>query len=204
MSEFKPEEFMLEPTEDTFQNLRKDDLISLAKHLKIEVRSTLRKREIQKIIMEHLVSEKTFEQSALGKYQDAQTQNLTTVNNSQVNLTDQTSNDELERGRQWQREQEDRQWQREQEERKWQREKMEREREREEREFRLKQQELELKKLEIQAKADNPSGTSKSSVFDFTKHIRMVPPFQEREVDKYFLHFEKVAKNCGRCCSKAC
>ncbi|CAB3998644.1 Hypothetical predicted protein [Paramuricea clavata] len=25
----------------------------------------------------------------------------------------------------------------------------------------------------------------------------MVPPFQEREVDKYFLHFEKVAKNCN-------
>ena len=30
--------------------------------------------------------------------------------------------------------------------------------------------------------------------FDVTKHIRLVPPFQE-EVDKYFLHFEKVAKN---------
>ena len=25
----------------------------------------------------------------------------------------------------------------------------------------------------------------------------MVPPFQGREVDKYFLHFEKVAKNCN-------
>ena len=25
----------------------------------------------------------------------------------------------------------------------------------------------------------------------------MVPPFQEREVDKYFLHLEKVAKNCN-------
>ena len=24
----------------------------------------------------------------------------------------------------------------------------------------------------------------------------MVPPFQEWEVDKFFLHFEKVAKNC--------
>ena len=23
----------------------------------------------------------------------------------------------------------------------------------------------------------------------------MVPPFQEKEVDKYFLHFEKVAEN---------
>ena len=30
--------------------------------------------------------------------------------------------------------------------------------------------------------------------FDLTKHIRLVPPFQEKEVDKYFLHFEKVAE----------
>ena len=31
--------------------------------------------------------------------------------------------------------------------------------------------------------------------FDVTKHIRLVPPFQEKEVDKYFLHFEKVGEN---------
>ena len=31
--------------------------------------------------------------------------------------------------------------------------------------------------------------------FDVTKHIRLVPPFQEQEVDIYFLHFEKVAEN---------
>ena len=31
--------------------------------------------------------------------------------------------------------------------------------------------------------------------FDVTKHIRLVPPFQEKEADKYFLHFEKVADN---------
>ena len=31
--------------------------------------------------------------------------------------------------------------------------------------------------------------------FDVTKHIRLVPPFQEKKVDKYFLHFEKVAEN---------
>ena len=34
--------------------------------------------------------------------------------------------------------------------------------------------------------------------FDVTKHIRLVPPFQEKEVDKYFLHFEKVAENLNR------
>ena len=38
-----------------------------------------------------------------------------------------------------------------------------------------------------------PLDTSKT--FDVTKHIRLVPPFQEKEVDKYFLHFEKVAEN---------
>ena len=32
--------------------------------------------------------------------------------------------------------------------------------------------------------------------FDVSKHIRMVPPFEEWDVDKYFLHFEKVAHNC--------
>jgi hypothetical protein len=34
--------------------------------------------------------------------------------------------------------------------------------------------------------------------FDVTKNIRLVPPFQEKEVDKYFLHYEKVAENLKR------
>ena len=35
--------------------------------------------------------------------------------------------------------------------------------------------------------------TGKTEKFDMSKHIRFVPPFQVSEVDKYFLHFEKVA-----------
>ena len=31
--------------------------------------------------------------------------------------------------------------------------------------------------------------------FDFTRHVKMVPSFQEHEVDKFFLHFEKIAAN---------
>ena len=75
----------------------------------------------------------------------------------------------------------------------------EKERERQERieiekeklEFQLK-----MKELELQDKTKPktlPLDTSKT--FDVTKHIRLVPPFQEKEVDKYFLHFEKVAEN---------
>ena len=30
--------------------------------------------------------------------------------------------------------------------------------------------------------------------FDVTKHIRFAPPFNENEVEKYFLLFEKVAR----------
>ena len=75
----------------------------------------------------------------------------------------------------------------------------EKERERQERieiekeklEFQLKMKELELQD-KIKPKT-LPLDSSKT--FDVTKHIRLVPPFQEKEVDKYFLHFEKVAEN---------
>ena len=60
-----------------------------------------------------------------------------------------------------------------------------------ERQFQLKLKEIELHdKTKLKSL---PLDTSKT--FDVTKHIRIVPPFQEKEVDKYFLHFEKVAEN---------
>ena len=52
-----------------------------------------------------------------------------------------------------------------------------------------------MKELEISSKSMPPVSFDPSKVFDVTKHIRLVPPFQEKEVDKYFLHFEKVAEN---------
>ena len=59
-------------------------------------------------------------------------------------------------------------------------------------ELALKENELRLKQLEMQ---DN-SGTRDSSVkFDPTRHVKLVPSFQEKEVDKFFAHFEKVAKS---------
>ena len=37
------------------------------------------------------------------------------------------------------------------------------------------------------------SPSDKASVFEPARNSRLVPPFQEKEVDKYFAHFEKVA-----------
>ncbi|XP_071962573.1 uncharacterized protein [Antedon mediterranea] len=64
---------------------------------------------------------------------------------------------------------------------------MELEFEREERDFKLK-----LRELELASGISQPISNPK---FDVTKHIRLVPPFQEKEVDKFFLHFEKIAEN---------
>ena len=67
----------------------------------------------------------------------------------------------------------------------------------------------ELRELELKAEADKEAAArehelkmaglgihspkDKSSTFDPARNIRLVPPFQEKEVDKYFAHFEKVA-----------
>ena len=97
---------MLEPTKEKFESLRKDDLIALSKHLVIvsEIKSSMRKCKIQKVIMEHLAQKETFQQSALEKYQNTQIQSPTTISNSQVNLTDKNGSDKLDRERrQWQK-----------------------------------------------------------------------------------------------------
>ena len=67
----------------------------------------------------------------------------------------------------------------------------------------------ELRELELKAEADKEAAArehelkmaglgihspkDKASAFDPPRNIRLVPPFQEKEVDKYFAHFEKVA-----------
>ena len=56
---------------------------------------------------------------------------------------------------------------------------------------------LEMKKLEMKEKLGCSHPIPSSSVkFDVSKYIKLVPPpFHEADVDKYFLHFEKVAQN---------
>ena len=109
---------------------------------------------------------------------------------------------ELELRLQFQREKEERDREEREKEREkerellqFQREKEERDRERErEKEERDRELQIRLKELEIQAKIEN-SAVKSNPQFDVTRNIRLVPPFQEKEVDKYFLHFEKVAEN---------
>lgn len=66
--------------------------------------------------------------------------------------------------------------------------------------IKLKELELQIqveqrKKAEVElelVKSKQPTQTQ-STVFDPSKHIRLVPRFQDKEIDKYFGQFEKVA-----------
>ena len=50
--------------------------------------------------------------------------------------------------------------------------------------------ELKMKELELEGKSKSkPLPLDSGKFFDVTKHIRLVPPFQEKEVDKYFFTF---------------
>ena len=63
-------------------------------------------------------------------------------------------------------------------------------------ELEIKKEELpmQLKLKELEAKTMSPHEShSKSMGFDSSKHIQFAPLFQQREIDKCFLHFEKVA-----------
>ena len=62
-------------------------------------------------------------------------------------------------------------------------------------EIQLRMKELEVSKTTVVAPSTSSTGTRAEPVFDVSKHVKFVPSFSETEVDKYFLHFEKVAQS---------
>ena len=56
-----------------------------------------------------------------------------------------------------------------------------------------KARELRLAELKETRELREHPPSDRASTFDPTRNIRLVPPLQEKEVDKYFAHFEKVA-----------
>ena len=53
--------------------------------------------------------------------------------------------------------------------------------------------EAETRRMELQFRRD--SDENRRNEFDVTRYVKLVPQFNESDVDKYFQHFEKIAKN---------
>lgn len=166
---FNAKDFVANPTVDRLLVLRKEDLCVLGKMLQLSFKSSQKKIEIRNVIVQHFVDEDVFEESAL-KY--IVWEKSDSVKLKEMELQMQFKLQELD---------------------------FQRVKEKEERELKLKEKELELeqelklKQMELANQAAQV--THVTNTFDVTKHIRFVPQFDEKEVDKYFMLFEKIAVN---------
>ena len=189
------------------------------------VKKTMLKHEIKNILIQFFVDEEIFDSSATSQILVTQTdlqlreleikrqvemEKLRLEHEDRIRMEtlereDRLSREKLEHEKlRLEMEEREKEKQREMEREKLEHEKIsleieEKERERQERieiEKEKLQFELKMKELELEGKSKSkPLPLDSGKSFDVTKHIQLVPPFQEKEVDKYFLHFEKVAEN---------
>ncbi|XP_062921899.1 uncharacterized protein LOC134355640 [Mobula hypostoma] len=184
------EEFIKAPTLEALEDARKSELVAVAKRLNLaKVKSTMRREEIHRAIVEHYVSKGMFPQGELGVVSiekpagDAVQVQLEKLRLEHEFRVRQLEHKEKQRERQLEREEKerDRQLEREEKERQWEREERGKQRERE----------FELEKLKI--RAEQGLVPNQGGGFRATQEVRLVPPFDDTDVDRYFLHFEKVA-----------
>ena len=195
---FDLDKFTAEPSVELMNLSKKTDLLNLAKHYKLsEIKSSMRKHEIKNILVQYSVDEEIFNENALSLIVDVQSVSRLKelelkfkIRRLEIHKREKERERERERERE---EREEREKEREREREREEREEREKERERKggekEREFQLR-----MREIEMQERANQPKQKIEYN-FYVTKHIRLVPSFQEKEVDKYFPHFEKVAKN---------
>ena len=220
---FKLSDFTASPSQELLDLAKKSDLLDIADHYGLpNVKKTMLKHEIKNILIQFFVDEEIFDSSATSQIlvtqTDLQLRELEIkrqVEMEKLRLDREREKEEREERLRHEREEREDRIRLETLERedRLRREKIEHEKLRLEMEEREKEKqremeeriEIEKEKLHFELKMKEPEleGKSKSKPlpldsgksFDVTKHIRLVPPFQEKEVDKYFLHFEKVAEN---------
>ena len=178
---FDPDTFLASShLEIEFQELRTVELLALADHLKItEIKPAMKKDDIKKLVNEKLITMELLKEETV---EFEINENLT--------LQLELKKMELEMKR------EEMKMQRELKEKEMQLQKEKDEREAQlQREKQEKEFELERLKIERGVHAQQNTGFEHPPRFDAAKNIRLVPKFFEKNVDKYFPQFEKVAEN---------
>ena len=205
--------FKLLSSQELLDLAKKSDLLDIAAHYELTtVNKSMLKQEIKNILVQFLVDKEILDASALSLVLVTQTG----LQMRELEIQKQIELEKLRLEQEKLRMEQERQMQKERMEmdervQKWEKEKetqMQKERmEMEEREKEKERQiqiereklkfdtELRMKELEMQNMTVKRQSLDSGAHFDVTKHIRLVPSFQKKEVDKYFLHFEKVAEN---------
>ena len=178
-------EFVQSPSMEVLETFKKDMLMQIAQELQIEVKRSTRKHELKRLIVEQLVDEDVLPDSCLEVYKPLPMEPSGQYEIRRLEIERELKLREFEAR---ERELEARQRKEELEARK---EELEAQAQREERAL---EHEREMRALELNARGIAHEG-SIAAKFDLGKGVRLVPPFNESEVDKYFQHFERVAQN---------
>ena len=185
---FKLENFVAAPSMELLNLAKKTDLLNIADHYALtSVKPSMLKHEIKNILIKFLVDEEILDPSALSSILITQTD--LQLRELEIQRQIQLEKLKLEQEERIRVEQLEREERMQKEKLAMEKQKLEMEEKEKERQYNLR-----MKEIEMQDKAKTKP-LDVGSHFDVTKHIRLVPPFQEKEVDKYFLHFEKVAEN---------
>ena len=177
-------EFVQSPSIEGLENFKKDMLLNIARELQLEVKRSTLKQELKRLIVEQLVDEDLLPESCLDVYKPVPMESSGQVEIRRLEIEKELKLESLKL------EVQERQ----------RKDELEAQQRKEELEAQLHKEELalaherEMKALELNARkiAHEESIATK---FDLPKNVRLVPPFNESEVDKYFQHFERVAQN---------
>ena len=199
MSEFDLAEFVEEPTAEMLGTCTTKQLFQIAGHYLIEVSKTGRKDNILAQIKQGLIALEVFTEDMFSKEELVPVQPLSLSSASAI-PADRVKVLELELKLQELkvRELELTSQQKAETERL----KLELERDRLRFQAQEKSEKLEADKFirlkELEIGVSRPTGSHGIPTgFDVSRNIRLVPPFKETEVDKYFPHFERVATSLG-------
>lgn len=164
-------EFLGSPDVNLLQQLKKAELFEFVQHFGLNVKQTARKLEIRNAVVLYLIKENILDESAMSLV--VELEKVTRDYSQEIQL------------RQLEREIE--------------RERFAQERERYEEEHRKREHEIQIKQLELenQRLRNREAEIRNASKLDFNvvKNARLVPKFHEKDVDKFFVHFEKIAVN---------
>ena len=202
--EFRAEEFLSEKvSREEVEVLKKEELLKLAEYLKIKVTKQTSRVQVKAEVCEKLEKEGLLSETEVGQRM---------VNNNMREMTDREYELEMKRleMQEKEREMQEREKEREMQEREKEREMQERER-KEEREMQERKEERELKLLELKmkerelqlafekeikiAELQQRTGRRESEGKEAVRNIKLVPKFNEKDVEKFFLHFEKLAES---------
>ena len=156
----KIENFLKEPSMEKLERLRKSEIVKIGEKLELNVQKTMKKHELVRKIVEHMVDENVFEEAVL---EELPTE-MIRMTPEQIELEKIKIQAQME----------------------LERNKMELEKAR-------IQQETRLREVDLAIRGRKGSHDS----FEVTKQARLVPKFEEANVDGYFAHFERTALNLG-------